>query len=160
MDTLVCVSTWSGRIGTDPALLGVMAEPLGDSLQDVLLVADVEFLYGENLAEPVGRELPELLGPRHVAEMRLQELCGSVVDVVEAVVQREEPDADAVVGSDTALQELAAQRLEVRQEEQVRRLHHVLDGLLAQSDLHVDGSSTRGRLLLDELSPRHKASLN
>lgn len=143
---LFCVSTWSGGTGTYPALLGVVAEPLDDSLQDVLLVADVELLHGEKLAQPVGRKLPKLLCARHVAEMRLQELCGGVVDVVEAVVQGEETNADAVVGSDAALQELATQRLEVRHEEQVRRLHHVLDGLLAQSDLHVDDRSTNGCL--------------
>lgn len=55
--------------------------------------------------------------------------------VVQAVVQREVADADAVLGGDAALQELAAQRLEVRQQQQVRRLHHVLDGVLVQPDL-------------------------
>lgn len=106
-----------------------MSKPLYDSLEDVLLVAYVQFLHGEELAEPIRRELPEFLGPRHVTKMRLQELCGGVVDVVEAIVQREETDADAILCSDAALQELAAQGLEVRHEEQVGRLHHVLDGL-------------------------------
>ena len=55
--------------------------------------------------------------------------------VVQAVVEREVADADAVLGGDAALQELAAQRLEVRQQQQVRRLHHVLDGVLVQPDL-------------------------
>lgn len=121
---------WSGGSRTYPAFLWVVAKPLDHSLQDVLLVADVELLHGEKLAEVIWRELPELLGPRHVAEMRLQELCGGVVDVVEAVVQREETNANAVLRSDAALQELATQRLEVRHEEQVRCLNHVLDGLL------------------------------
>lgn len=110
------MSTRSDGGSTYPAILWVVAKPLDNSLQDVLLVANVEFLHGEKLAESIRRELPELLGPRHVAEMRLQELCGGVVDVVEAVVEREETDADAVLCSDAALQELATQRLEVRHE--------------------------------------------
>lgn len=106
-----------------------MSKPLYNSLEDVLLVAYVQFLHGENLAQPIWRELSEFLGTRHVAKMCLQELCGGVVDVVEAVVQREEADANAILCSDATLQELATQGLEVCHEEQVRCLHHVLDGL-------------------------------
>lgn len=128
---LVCVSTLCDGSVTYPAILWVVSKPLDDSLEDVLLVAYVQFLHGEELAEPIRRELSEFLGPRHVAEVCLQELCGGVVDVVEAVVQREETDADAILCCDAALQELATQGLEVRHEEQVGRLHHVLDGLFA-----------------------------
>lgn len=67
--------------------------------------------------------------------MRLQELSGSVVDMIQAVVQREETDTDTIICCDAALKELAAQRLEVSHKEKVRCLHHVLDGPFTQSDL-------------------------
>lgn len=127
---------------THPAIHRVVCEPAHHGLQHVLLVAHVELLHGQHLTEPVRRQLPELLRERHVGKVRLQELCGGVVDVVEAVVQGEETDADAVLGGDAALQELAAQRLEVGDEEQVRRLHHVLDGVLTQRDLCVQDRQT------------------
>lgn len=88
------------------------------------------------------RKLPELLGERHVLEVRLQELGGGVMDVLQAVVQGEEADADAVVGGDAALQELAAEQLQVGHEQQVRRLHHVLDGVLAERDLRGNDTKT------------------
>lgn len=112
-----------------------MGEPSHRSLQHVPLVAHVELLHAQQLAQPVVGQLPELLGERHVAEVRLQEVCGDVVDMMQAVMQREEADADAVLCRDAALQELAAERLQVGHEEQVGRLHHVLDGFLAQADL-------------------------
>ena len=125
------------RRRTHPAILGVVRKPAHHRLQHVLLIAHVELLHGQQLAEPVVGHLRELLRERHVAEVRLQVLGGHVVHVVEAVVQREEADANAVLGRDAALQELAAEELEVCEEEQVRGLHHVLDGVLAQADLQT-----------------------
>lgn len=119
-----------------------MCVPLQHGLEDVLLVAHVQLLHRQQLAEPAWGQLPELLGARHVAEVRLQELRGGVVDVVKAVVQREVADADAVFCSDAALQELAAQVLEVGHEEHVGRLDHVLNGLLTQRDLCVKDGPT------------------
>lgn len=115
--------------------LGVVRDPADDGLEHVSLVADVQLLEGDHLLELLGAELEELLGAAGVPEVGLQVLGGQVVHVVQAVVQREVADADAVLGGDAALQELAAQRLEVRQQQQVGRLHHVLDGVLAQADL-------------------------
>lgn len=128
---------------THPAVVGIVGEPPHHRLQHVLLVPYVELLHGQQLAEAIVRELPELLGERHVAEVRLQELGGGVMDVVQAVVQGEEADADAVVGGDAALQELAAEQLQVGHEEQVGRLHHVLDGVLTERDLRRNGTKTK-----------------
>ena len=125
------------RLRTHPAILRVVRKPAHNRFQHVLLVAHVELLHGQQLAEPVGGHLAELLRERHVAQVRLQVLGGHVVHVVQAVVQREEADADAVLGRDAALQELTAEELEVGEEEQVRGLHHVLDGVLAQTDLRM-----------------------
>lgn len=122
---------------THPAIIRVVCEPPHHGLQHMLLVAHIQLLHGQHLAEPVRWQLPELLSQRHVTEVRLHELCGDVVHVVEAIVQREEADTDAVLCSDAALQELAAQRLEVGHEEKVGCLHHVLDGLFSQGDLCV-----------------------
>lgn len=127
---------------THPAVLWVMCKPPHHSLQHVLFIAHVQLLHGQHLAQPVRRHLPELLCERHIAEMCLQELSGSIVDMVKAVVKREEPDADAVLCCNTAFQELAAQGLEVNHEEQVRRLHHVLDGVFIQSDLCEEDKHT------------------
>lgn len=124
-----------------PAVVRVMGEPSHSGLQHVLLVAHVELLHAQQLAQPAVGKLPELLGKRHVAEMRLQEVRGDIVDVLQAVMQREEADADAVLRHDAALQELAAEQLQVGHEQQVGRLHHVLDGLLAQADLGIRNKS-------------------
>lgn len=80
-----------------------MCKPSDYSLQHMLFVANVQLLCGKHLAEPVGGQLPELLGERHISKVCLQELGGSIVDVVKAVVQREEADANAVLCSDAAL---------------------------------------------------------
>lgn len=120
---------------THPAIVWVVCKPAHHSLQDMLLVPHVELLHGKELTQPVRRQLPVLLGHRHVPEVRLEVLSGGVVDMVEAVVQGEESDADAVLCGDAALQELAAEGLEVSHEEQVRGLDHVLNGVLAQTDL-------------------------
>lgn len=101
----------------------------------MLFIAHIQLFHGKQLTEPVWGQLPELLGDGHITKMRLQELSSDVVDVVKAVVQREEPDANAVFCSDAALQELAAEGLEVCHEEQVGGLHHVLDSVFTQRDL-------------------------
>lgn len=85
----------------------------------MLLVAHVELLHGQQLAQALRRQLPELFCELHVPEVGLQELGGDVVDVVQTVVQREEADANAVLCSDAALQELAAQGLQVGHEKHV-----------------------------------------
>lgn len=112
-----------------------MRYPPDDCFKHVSLVADVQLLEGNHLLQLLRTQLEELLGAADVSEVGLQVLSGQVAHVGQAVVEREVPDADAVLGGDAALQELAAQRLEVRQQQQVRRLHHVLDGVLAQPDL-------------------------
>ena len=80
-----------------------MCKPSHHSLQHVLFVAHVQLLHGQHLTEPVMGQLPELLSARHIAKMCLQELSGGIVDVGKAVMQREEPDADAVLRGDATL---------------------------------------------------------
>lgn len=87
-----------------------MAEPADHGLQRVPFVPNVKLLHRQQLAQTVGRLLQELLRVGHVSEMSLKELRGHVEDVVQAVMQGEHPDADAVFCRDAALQELTAQR--------------------------------------------------
>lgn len=122
---------------TYPPILWIMCKPSHHSVEDVLFIAYVQFFHGEKLTQSIGGKLPEFLRQCHITKMCLQELSGCIVDMVKAVMQREDPDPNAIFCSDTALQELATQWLEVSHEEQVRCLHHVLDGLFIQSDLYV-----------------------
>lgn len=107
----------------------VMVEPADHGLQHVLFIPHVELLYGQQLTQAIGRLLQELLCVGHVSKMRLQELCGHVVDVVQAVMQREDPNADAVLCSNAAFQELTAQRFKISQEKKISSLDHILDSV-------------------------------
>ena len=126
-----------------PSVLQVMGQPAHHSLQHMLLVAHVELLHRQQLTQAIWGQLAKLLAGRHVAEVGLQVLCGHMVHMVQAVVQRKQADAHAILRRNAALQELAAQRLEVGQQQEVGRLHHVLDGLLAQRDLRGETDTTR-----------------
>lgn len=134
-DVCIIITRQQQKKDSHPPCLDVEPEPAHDSFQDVLLVAHIELLHGEQLTQALGGKFPELLRVGHVSEVRLQELGGDVVNVMKAVMQREETDSDAVLGRDAALQELAAQGLEVSEKQQVSSLDHVLDGFLAQRDL-------------------------
>lgn len=112
-----------------------MADPADYSLQDVSFIPYVELLHGQQLAKAIGRLLQELLCIGHVAEMRLQELCGHMINVVQAVMQRKDSNADAVFSSNAALQELTAQRLEISEKQKISGLDNVLNGVFTQSDL-------------------------
>ena len=122
---------------THPAILWVMGEPAYHSLQDVFLVSHIQLLHSQHLTEALGWQLPELLCNCHIPEVCLEILSGDVVDMVKTVVQGEELDANAVLCSDATLKELTAEGLQVSQEQQVRRLYHVLDGLFAQMYLYA-----------------------
>ncbi len=80
-----------------------MCEPSHHCFQHVLFVSNIQLFHGQHLTEALCGQLPEFLREGHIAKMCLQELGGYVVDVVKAVVQREEPDAYAVLCSDAAL---------------------------------------------------------
>lgn len=97
----------------------------------MLLIADVKLLLSQHLAESVMRQFPELLCERHVTEMRVQVLCGSVVHMVQAVTEGKKTNADTILCCDAAFEELATQQLELGHDEQVRCLYHVLDGAFA-----------------------------
>lgn len=101
--SLISLFTEPEVSGTHPAILWVMSEPSHHSLQHMLFISHIQFFHGEHLAEPVWGQLPELLSQSHITKMCLQVLSGNIMDVIKAVVQREEPDANAVLCSDAAL---------------------------------------------------------
>lgn len=92
-----------------PTGLDVAGEPAHHGLQHILLVTHVEFLHGQQLTQALGQQLTELLSVHNVPEVGLQILGSHVVHVVQAIVQGEKPDTDAVLRCDAALQELTAQ---------------------------------------------------
>lgn len=88
---------------TYPALFRIVCKPAHHSLQDVLFISNIQFLHGQQLTESVWWQLPEFFRTRHIAKMCLEEHGGNIVDVVQAIVQRKNPNSNAVLCSDAAL---------------------------------------------------------
>lgn len=140
----VHMEPFQNTCSTHSPSFSVMADPADHGLQNVLFIPHVELLYGQQFTQTIGQLLQELLRISHVTKMRLQVLGGHMVNVVQAVMQREDPNTDAVLCSDAALQELTAQRFEISEEQKISSLDHILDGVFTQGNLEIRAPKRKG----------------
>jgi hypothetical protein len=77
--------------------------PSNHCFKHISFVANVQLLKRNHFFELLRTQFEELFCAADISEVSLQVLGGEVVDVVQAVVQGEVTDADAVLGCNAAL---------------------------------------------------------